>query len=88
MSIDATCPVCQTLLEDFRRVDDSCDREPSIGAWAICLHCAEVLRFAAERDGALTLRPTTLAERSGSEAPDNLDDALRIVLAGLPRQRH
>lgn len=84
--IDAHCPACQTLLEDFRGVEDG-ERSPSVGAWAICVHCAEVLRVAAASDdGALTLRRTTLAERSGAEAPDNLADALRVVLARLPHR--
>lgn len=85
MRIDTTCPVCDSRLEDFHSVDSS-DRAPIDGAWAICVHCAEVLRFEHARAGALVLRRTTLAERSGPEAPDNLDDALRVVLARLPRR--
>lgn len=82
--IDAQCPVCCELLEDFRSVDTT--RPPSAGAWAICCHCAEVLRFRTAPDG-LALRRTTLAERSSREAPTGLEDALRIVLAKLP-SRH
>lgn len=87
VNIDATCPSCAAQLGEFRAVDDA-DRAPIDGAWAICVHCAEVLRFAQDDNGALVLRCTTLDERSGPEAPDNLDDALRVTLARLPRSRH
>lgn len=60
---------------------------PRAGAWAICLHCAEVLRFADSATG-LTLRRTTLSERSGPEAPDGLEAALRIAVAKLVPRRH
>jgi hypothetical protein len=84
----ARCPACGEWLQDFHCVDDS-SRRPLAGAWAICVHCAEVLRFADSIDArgrGLTLRRTTLAERSSAEAPDALEHALRVVVARLPRR--
>lgn len=88
MSARISCPACKEWLEDFRGVGVDSERPPRAGAWAICVHCAEVLRFADsidDRGRGLTLRRTTLAERSSAEAPDALDDALRVVVARLRR---
>jgi hypothetical protein len=82
--ISASCPACGSPLDTYNGVDD--DAAPCTGSWAICEQCAEVLRVVRADSGALTLRRTTLLERSGPEAPPNLEQALRIVLARLPRR--
>jgi hypothetical protein len=51
------------------------------GDWAICEHCTAVLRFAAGAQG-VTLRATTLDERSGAEAPDDLEAAVLAAAQG------
>jgi hypothetical protein len=79
------CPHCSTRLDDVSPLA-AASVAPMVGDWSLCCECLSVLRFAPGPNGSLWLRSTTLAERSGPDAPDDLDHY--IALLSCRSQRH
>lgn len=78
------CPECGFAIEcSWAAGDTPVMAAPVAGDWTVCGGCAAALRF----DSSLRLRSTTIAERSGPDAPPELMDLVTAVSLLGQRER-